>query len=98
MLISIVVSVALLTAVLLLVLYREAMRDVTRLTARTVWCPLHDRRLSVTLEEGRWDGRRIDVEQCSAFSPPTAISCGKSCLHLTRRPRPAAVASVPDVL
>jgi len=91
MLTSIVGSVALLIAVLLLMWYRGAMRGVRRVT-RMVWCPLRDRALSVTLEERR-DGRRIDVEQCSAFLPPTAVSCGKACLRLTRRPRPAAVES-----
>ena len=94
MLTSIVASIALLIAVLLLMWYRDAMRSVRRRVTRMVWCPLRDRALSVTLEE-RWDGRRIDVEQCSAFSPPTDVSCGKSCLRITRRPPPAAVKSVP---
>lgn len=95
MLTSIVVSVALLIAVLLLMRYRSAMRGVSQRVTRTVWCPLHDRPLSATLEEARWDGHRIDVEQCSAFSPPTAVRCGKGCLRLTGRPRPAAVSSIP---
>jgi hypothetical protein len=95
MLTSMVVSVALLIAVLLLMRYRSALRGASQRVTRTVWCPLHDRPESATLEENCWDGRRIDVEQCSAFSPPTAVRCEKSCLRLTSRPRPAAVPSIP---
>ena len=79
--------------VLLVVLKRGVMRGVTRRVMCSVWCPLSDRRLTAKLEEEVWDGKRVDVIQCSAFSPPTAITCEKSCLRLTKRPRPGAVPS-----
>ncbi len=92
----VVVYLALLTAVvLLLVRARGLMRGVRRRVTSRVWCPVHDRKLTATLEEEVWDGRRIDVSECSAFSPTTAVTCGKACLRLTRRPRPATVSSLP---
>jgi len=92
----IVVYAALLAAlVLLFVRHRGLMRGVLRRVPQTVWCPVHDRKLTATLEEEVWDGTRVDVNQCSAFSPPTAVTCGKACLRLTRRPRPATVSSLP---
>jgi hypothetical protein len=56
---------------------------------------MHDRQLTAELEEEFWDGRRVDVNQCSAFSPPTAVSCGKACLRLAERPRRATVSRIP---
>ena len=92
----IVVYVALLAAIVLLVVrYRGLMRGVRRPATRTVWCPVHDRKLTATLEEEVWDGRRVEINQCSAFSPPTAVTCGKACLRLTQRPRPATASSLP---
>lgn len=92
----VVVYLALLSAVvLLLVRARGLMRGVRRRVTRRVWCPVHDRKLNATLEEEVWDGRRIDVSECSAFSPATAVTCGKACLRLTERPRPATVSSLP---
>jgi len=92
----IVVYLALLTAVvLLLVRARGLMRGVRRPVPRRVWCPVRDRTLTATLEEEVWDGRRVDVNECSAFSPPTAVTCEKACLRLTERPRPATASSIP---
>jgi hypothetical protein len=92
----IVVYLALLTLLVLLVVrYRGLMRGASRPVTRTVWCPMHDRKLTASLEEEVWDGRRVDVDQCSAFSPPTAVTCGKACLRLTERPRPATVSRIP---
>jgi hypothetical protein len=92
----IIVYAALLAALVLLVVrYRGLMRGVSQRATRTVWCPMHDRKLTAELLEEVWDGRRVDVNQCSAFSPPTAVTCGKACLRLTKRPRPATVSSLP---
>ncbi len=92
----IVVYLALLTVLVLLVVRsRGLMRGVSRRITQTVWCPVHDRTLTATLDEEVWDGRRIDVTECSAFSPATAVTCGKACLRLTERPRPATVSSFP---
>ncbi len=92
----VIVYAALLAAVvLLLVRHRGLMRGARQAATRTVWCPVQDRKLTATLEEEIWDGRRVDVTQCSAFSPPTAVTCGKACLRLTQRPRPVTVSSLP---
>lgn len=91
-----VVYVALLTAiVLLLVLHRGPVRRVTRGITRSVWCPVLDRHLTATLREDCWDGSRVDVEECAAFSPAAAVTCGKACLRLTRRPREARASGIP---
>ena len=92
----IVVYVALLVIIALLVVrHRGLMRGESRRVARTVWCPLKDRKLSAELVETVWDGRRLDVSECEAFSPSTAVTCGKACLRLTERPRPATASSIP---
>jgi hypothetical protein len=92
----IVVYLALLTVLVLLVVrYRGLMRGASRPVTRTVWCPVHDHQLTAELAEEFWDGRRVDVNQCSAFSPPTAVTCTKACLRLTERPRPAAASGIP---
>ena len=91
----VIVYLALLGAVVLLVLRcRGIMRGAIRRVGRTVWCPVHDRDFEATLQEETWDGRRVDVEECSAFSPSTAVTCGKACLRLTRRPRPAPASGI----
>ena len=95
----VVFYLALLAAVVLLVVrWRGMMRGATRRVTRAVWCPTRDCRLTATLEEEMWDGRRVDVEACSAFSPPTAVTCGKACLRLIRRPRPVPASGVPFLL
>jgi hypothetical protein len=86
-----VVYLALLTAIVLLLVRRRGfMRGLSRPVTRAVWCPIHDRQFTATLEEEVWEGRRLDVSQCSAFTPATSVKCGKSCLRLTARPRRAA--------
>jgi hypothetical protein len=92
----IVVYLALLAVVVLsFVRYRGLMRGRTRRMAHALWCPMHDCQMRAELEEEFWDGRRVDVNQCSAFSPPTAVTCGKACLRLIERPRPATASSIP---
>jgi hypothetical protein len=92
----VVLYLALLAAVVLLVVRsRGLMRGARRRVTRDVWCPVRDRQLIATLQEEFWDGRRVDVEECSAFSPATAVTCEKTCLRVTERPRPAPVSSIP---
>jgi hypothetical protein len=91
----VVVYVALLVAIVLLFVRRRGlMRGERRRVARTVWCPVKDRTLSAELVETVWEGRRLDVAECAAFSPPTAVTCEKACLRLTERPRPAPRGSI----
>ena len=54
-----------------------------RRVLRTVECPVTGRRVVLQVQEAVWDGRPVDVEACSAFTPPSAIICDKACL---RRP------------
>ena len=92
----VVVYLALLAVIVLLaVRSRGLMLGASRRVTRSVWCPMQDRRLTATLKQEVWDGRRVDVEACSAFLPSTAVTCAKGCLRLTKRPRPASVSSIP---
>jgi hypothetical protein len=92
----VIVYLALLCAfVLLAVRCRGVMRGLRRPVTQSVWCPVQDRHLTATLEEEVWDGARVDVRECSAFLPPTAVTCEKACLRLTRRPRAARASGLP---
>ncbi len=42
-----------------------------------------------------WDGQRLDVERCSAFTPPDDVRCNKACTLLGRFPRPGGRAVPP---
>src|SRR5688500_11818120 len=46
-----------------------------RLASAALRCPAHDQAVSVEFVEAVWDGRRVDVTQCSCFVPPTAVDC-----------------------
>lgn len=60
--------------------------SVSRLLARSFWCPFRDRNVTVDFREDPWDGARVDVSRCTAFAPPDVISCEKACLRLKRLP------------
>jgi len=51
------------------------------------WCALSHREVEVEFEEvglpGFW--REVAVKRCSAFDPPTAVSCRRCCLDPTYR-------------
>ena len=92
----VIVYGALLAVIALLVVRRRGlMRGETRHVTRAVWCPVKDRTLSAQLEEEIWDGRRVDIDACLAFSPTTAVTCEKACLRLTERPRRARASGFP---
>jgi hypothetical protein len=66
-----------------------------RLASAALRCPAHDQAVSVEFVEAVWDGRRVDVNQCSCFVPPTAVDCQKLCLDvdkLTERGWPGSIA------
>jgi hypothetical protein len=92
---AIVYGVLLAVIVLLVVRRRGLMRGETRHVTRAIWCPVKDRTLLAGLEEEIWDGRRVDIDACSAFSPTTAVTCGKACLRLTERPRRTPASGFP---
>jgi hypothetical protein len=94
--VPVIVYLVLLAAIVLLLVRRHGvMRGVSRRVTRSVWCPVRDRGMTATLQEDFWDGTRVEVEECSAFSPATAVTCEKACLRLTERPRAASASRVP---
>ena len=58
-------------------------------------CPNKNRDVDAELRESMWDGRPLDVERCSAFTPPDEVRCDKACTLLARLPRPASAPARP---
>ena len=56
---------------------------VTRVVTRSFWCPIQGRSVTAEFQEAVWDGRLVEVNRCSAFSPSQAVACEKVCLRLT---------------
>ena len=54
-------------------------------------CPNTLEEVDAGLSESIWDGRRCDVERCSAFSPPEDVRCNKACMFLARLPARGAM-------
>ncbi len=54
------------------------------LSRRAFWCPFRSTNVRVDFKTSIWDGNRLDVEGCSAFSPP--VQCEKACLLLGKFP------------
>jgi hypothetical protein len=86
-----IVPVALAAAVLLLVVRALGPR---LFPGTLVWryefrCPVKVQDVSAELRESVWDGRRLDVRRCSAFTPSEDVQCNKACTLLARLPRPA---------
>lgn len=50
-------------------------------------CPIKDRDVATDFRESAWDGRRLDVERCSAFTPSDDVRCDKACQLLRELPR-----------
>jgi hypothetical protein len=49
---------------------------------RKIWCPIRGTEVQLSLLETAPEGRPLDVTGCSAFMPPTAITCDRRCLGL----------------
>jgi hypothetical protein len=73
-------------AVLLVVRVVGSRSRVTQPVTRSFWCPQQGRNVTAEFEEKTWDGERIEVTSCTAFSRPTEIPCEKQCLTLKRLP------------
>ena len=56
-------------------------------------CPADQRPVDADFRESLWDGRRLDVERCSVFTPPEDVRCNKACAFLARLPRRGAEGS-----
>lgn len=63
-----------------------AFPGVIRTVTRAFWCPFLNRRVTAEFQEEAWDGKPVEVTRCTAFAPPTAITCEKRCLGLKRFP------------
>ncbi len=59
---------------------------VSRTVARSFWCPFHHGDVTAEFQEDAWDGKPVEVVRCTAFTPPTAITCTKLCRFLRRFP------------
>jgi len=82
---AIIIVLALGTAVALLLLAAfGSLPGVTRIVRRSFWCPFLARNVTAEFQEEAWDGKPVEVNRCSAFTPPTAITCEKLCLHLEK--------------
>lgn len=53
-------------------------------------CPASQQAVDADFRESMWDGRRLDVERCSAFTPAHDVRCDKACARLARLPRDGA--------
>jgi hypothetical protein len=51
-------------------------------------CPFKEQDVATEFRESAWDGRRLDVERCSAFTPSDDVRCDKACQLLGRLPQP----------
>ncbi len=91
--VPLIIPLALMTgALFLLVLAIGVSRGVTEPATRSFWCPFRERSVTAQFEQAVWDGKRLAVVDCSAFSPPTAVTCDKACLTLRKlgaKPRPS---------
>jgi hypothetical protein len=62
---------------------------------QSFWCPFRDAGVQVSFMEAQWDGRRVDVESCSFFTPPSEVRCEKACLTLATLSERAAGTAPP---
>ncbi len=78
----IIIGLALATALaLLLIIVFGGLPGMFRTVRRSFWCPVANRKVTAEFQEEAWDGRPAEVSRCSAFTPPTAITCEKLCLR-----------------
>lgn len=84
---AIIIVLALGTAVALLLMAAfGGLPGVIRIVRRSFWCPFLARNVTAEFQEQAWDGKPVAVNHCTAFTPPTAITCEKLCLHLKKLP------------
>jgi hypothetical protein len=90
------VPIYLAVAIVLIVLYALGRRlfSGALLAPRAFWCPFRSTDVRVDFKEATWDGSLLDVETCTAFTPPGDVQCDKACLALKTLPTPRAEPSV----
>jgi hypothetical protein len=57
----------------------------TRAVHEAFWCPFRRQDVLVDVRITAWDAKRIEVDRCTAFEPPTSVTCDKACLGATER-------------
>ena len=72
---------------LIVLLTRPRIFHGSRAVAQSFWCQFAQRLVNVDFRVDAWDGHRVDVEACSAFTPSHAITCEKRCLKTTAQGR-----------
>lgn len=55
-------------------------RGTRPVTVRALLCPRRRQRFDVQFQVTAWEGARVDVSRCAAFSPPSAVACDKACI------------------
>ena len=85
-----ILAVVVLGASLILLVWGlfRVLPPVGRLVARSFWCPFRERNVTAGFTEKAWDGAPVEVSYCTAFTPPTAVTCDKECLRLKKLPDP----------
>lgn len=56
---------------------------------RMFWCPVVDDNVTAQFQE-ELHGRRLAVTRCSAFGPPTRLTCSRQCVQTATLLPPAA--------
>jgi hypothetical protein len=64
----------------ILVLFVIFLGLTVRRVQRTIRCPIHGTDVRLEFFEALPEGRPVEVTKCSAFTPPTAITCNQRCL------------------
>ena len=87
-LVIIVIASAAALALFLLVAF-GVFPGLVRTVTRSFFCPVRGRYVTAEFQEEAWDGERLEVNTCTAFTPPTAVTCEKICVNLKKLPRVA---------
>lgn len=83
----IIIALALATAVtLVLLIALGRFTGMVRVVTRSFWCPYRESNVTAEFQEEAWDGRPVGVTRCTAFAPPTAVTCEKRCLRMRKFP------------
>ncbi|MBI2219558.1 MAG: hypothetical protein HYU51_19980 [Candidatus Rokubacteria bacterium] len=56
------------------------------MTVRSFWCPSVRKAVTVEFVSHAWEGARVAVNRCTAFSPTTVTRCDRLCLQLEASP------------
>jgi len=57
---------------------------INRVVTRSLWCRFRTQNVKAEFQEDPWSGRPVDISRCTAFTPPSGITCDKDCLRLRR--------------